>query len=98
MRAKFVLLSLGKELRETIRDRRTLAMMIFVPLVAYPLMALVGGQIVTSRTRQQEAKTSIVAVTGTHSAVAEVSARLDQKTNVFARRAQGSQADVDQGT
>ncbi|HEY0709047.1 MAG TPA: ABC transporter permease subunit, partial [Polyangia bacterium] len=98
MRARFVLLSLGKELRETIRDRRTLAMMIFVPLVAYPLMALVGGQVVASKTRSQEARPSIVAVAGDHPAAAELKTRLDGKRTVFSRQAQGSQADVDSGS
>jgi hypothetical protein len=37
-RLTHVLLTLGKELRESLRDRRTLAVMILFPLVVYPLL------------------------------------------------------------
>ena len=33
----------GKELRETLRDRRTLAVMVLFPLVVYPLVSLLTG-------------------------------------------------------
>ena len=52
-RLRFVLLTAGKELRETVRDRRTLAVMILFPLVVYPLLALVGSQVVAQRERGQ---------------------------------------------
>ena len=35
----------GKELRETLRDRRTLAVMVLFPLVVYPLVSLVTAQV-----------------------------------------------------
>ena len=52
-RLRFVLLTAGKELRETLRDRRTLAVMVLFPLVVYPLLALVGSQVVAQRERGQ---------------------------------------------
>jgi len=40
MKLADVLLVAGKELRETLRDRRTLMVMVLVPLVIYPLIGL----------------------------------------------------------
>jgi sodium transport system permease protein len=54
MPGRFVLLTLGKELRETLRDRRTLTVMILFPLVIYPLLALMGSQVAARRERGQE--------------------------------------------
>jgi membrane protease YdiL (CAAX protease family) len=39
----------GKELRETLRDRRTLAVMVLFPLVVYPLVSLATVQVLTAR-------------------------------------------------
>ena len=41
--------SRGKELRETLRDRRTLAIMVLFPLVVYPLVSLVTAQVMATR-------------------------------------------------
>ena len=41
MKLREVALVAGKELRETLRDRRTLAVMVLFPLVIYPLVSLV---------------------------------------------------------
>ena len=44
-----VTLVAGKELRETLRDRRTLAVMVLFPLVIYPLVSLVTAQVLAAR-------------------------------------------------
>lgn len=95
----FVLLSLGKELRETLRDRRTLAIMVLFPLVVYPVLALLGTQVVASRERTQEARPSLVAVTGPESApAAEVKTRLQAAPKLFTLAPAGSRpADVEAG-
>jgi sodium transport system permease protein len=54
----------GKELRETLRDRRTLAVMILFPLVVYPLVSLVTAQVMAARATREEAAPARVAVTG----------------------------------
>jgi sodium transport system permease protein len=96
-RRGFVLLTLGKELRETLRDRRTLAVMVLVPLVIYPLLALVGTQVMSQRSAKQEARASAVAVLGTDPAADELRRRIDRLPKLFARQAKGSAADVDEG-
>jgi len=49
MRLADVLLVAGKELRETLRDRRTLAVMVLFPLVVYPLITLATLQVMSVR-------------------------------------------------
>ena len=44
-----ILLVAGKELRETLRDRRTLAVMVLFPLVVYPLVSLLTAQVMANR-------------------------------------------------
>src|SRR5215204_4300755 len=85
-RLRFVLLTAGKELRETVRDRRTLAVMILFPLVVYPLLALVGSQVVAQRERGQRARPSVVAVNGSGQLAAEVRRRLDATKDLFKRQ------------
>src|SRR5687768_9029594 len=95
MRLHFVWLTLGKELRETLRDRRTLAVMILFPLVVYPLLALVGTQLVASRKQTEEARASQVAVVGEGALADQVRARLDRTPKLFKRHPTGTRADVD---
>jgi sodium transport system permease protein len=95
-RPSFVLLTLGKELRETLRDRRTLAVMILFPLVVYPLLALVGTQMVAARKRGEEARPSQVAVVGQGPLADQVRARIDRSPKLFTRKPTGTKADVDQ--
>ena len=45
MKLADVLLVAGKELRETLRDRRTLVVMVLFPLVVYPLVSLLMAQV-----------------------------------------------------
>jgi sodium transport system permease protein len=96
-RRGFILLTLGKELRETLRDRRTLAVMVLVPLVVYPLLALVSTQVMSQRNQKLEARASKVTVQGTDPAADDLRQRLDRLPKLFARQAIGSAADVDQG-
>lgn len=49
-----------KELRETLRDRRTLAVMILFPLVVYPLVSLLMAQVMAGKQAEQEARRSRV--------------------------------------
>jgi sodium transport system permease protein len=53
-----------KELKETLRDRRTLLMMIVVPVLLYPVLLVVSEQLLLFGQRRLEARTSPVAVVG----------------------------------
>jgi sodium transport system permease protein len=96
-RPRHVLLTVGKELRETLRDRRTLAVMVLFPLVLYPLLALVGTQVVAAHQRGQEARASVVAVLGTDPFATDVRARLRGRPKLFDLRERGAASDVDAG-
>jgi sodium transport system permease protein len=90
-------LTLGKELRETLRDRRTLAMMILFPLVIYPLLALAVSQVVIKKEAKREARPSRVALAGTGPVADELRDRLAAERKVFALAVNGTAADVDAG-
>ena len=64
MKLREVTLVAAKELRETLRDRRTLAVMVLFPLVIYPLVSLVTAQVLAARTARIEAHVARVAVSG----------------------------------
>jgi sodium transport system permease protein len=53
-----------KELRETLRDRRTLMLMIVVPVLLYPAMLVVSEQLLLFGQRSLEADRSSVALVG----------------------------------
>ena len=53
-----------KELRETLRDRRTLAVMLLFPLVVYPLMSLLMTEVVAGKQAAEATRASRVAITG----------------------------------
>jgi sodium transport system permease protein len=59
-----VLLVAGKELRETLRDRRTLAVMVLFPLVVYPLVSLATVQVLSARIGRVEKEPARVAIAG----------------------------------
>ena len=59
-----VALVYAKELRETLRDRRTLFVMVLFPLVVYPLMSLLLAQVMASKASKNAAHASRVAVSG----------------------------------
>lgn len=64
-RLRHVALVFGKELRETLRDRRTLAVMILFPVVVYPLLSLLVGQVVMRReSRYDEQPVQVAATPG----------------------------------
>ena len=60
----------GKELRETLRDRRTIAVMVLFPLVVYPLVSLVTAQVLAARVARVDAHVARVAVEGPPALVA----------------------------
>jgi sodium transport system permease protein len=62
----------GKELRETLRDRRTLAVMVLFPLVVYPLVSLVTAQVLASRVARVDAHVARVAVGGVEPLAADL--------------------------
>jgi sodium transport system permease protein len=79
MTAREILLVAGKELRETLRDRRTLAVMVLFPLVVYPLVSLITAQVMADRATRQEASVSRVAVNGPPALADTVRARLAER-------------------
>ena len=53
-----------KELRETLRDRRTLMMMVAVPILLYPILMISAEQLTLMGLRQLEAEPSRIGVVG----------------------------------
>jgi sodium transport system permease protein len=90
-----VALVAGKELRETLRDRRTLVVMILFPLVVYPLVSLLMAQVMASHTARGEAHLSRVTVVGPAALAEPVRARLRADGKSFAPDALGESARVD---
>ncbi|HEX4406077.1 MAG TPA: ABC transporter permease subunit/CPBP intramembrane protease [Polyangia bacterium] len=76
MKLRDVALVAGKELRETLRDRRTLTVMVLFPLVVYPLVSLLMAQVMASHAARGEARRSRVTVVGPVSVTESVRARL----------------------
>ncbi|MBI5367607.1 MAG: CPBP family intramembrane metalloprotease [Planctomycetes bacterium] len=64
MRFSLVWTIFRKEIAETLRDRRTLIMMIGLPVVLYPLVVLGGTGLAETQATQIEARVSTVAVWG----------------------------------
>ena len=56
-----------KELRETLRDRRTLLMMVVVPILLYPVLLVATEQLALVGLRQLEAESARVGVAGSGS-------------------------------
>ena len=56
-----------KELRETLRDRRTLTVMVVIPILLYPLLLVASEQFALLGMRRIESEVSRVAVTGSAS-------------------------------
>ena len=54
----------AKELRETLRDRRTLGVMLLFPLVVYPLIALLLTEVIAGKEAAQGNRPSRVAIVG----------------------------------
>jgi sodium transport system permease protein len=81
-----------KELLETLRDRRTLVVMVMFPLVVYPLVSLLMAQVMASHTARGEARRSRVAVVGPPALARPVRARLAADAKAFAPDALGADA------
>jgi sodium transport system permease protein len=97
MRARHVFLTFGKELREALRDRRTLAIMILLPLVVYPLLAMLGAQVATGREKQREERASSIALLGSGPSRDALAAQLLKNPTVFVLLPSGAPADVEHG-
>ena len=93
-RVSHVWLSFGKELRESLRDRRTLAVMILFPLVIYPQLSLLAVQMAASRERTQRDRPSLVAVMGETGAREAIATRLRQQPKLFTVLPQGERTDL----
>ena len=65
MRIRVALVILRKELTETLRDRRTLTMMIALPVVLYPLLMIGFSKLQDSQQEATESRTSRIALWGT---------------------------------
>ncbi len=64
MRLERILTIVGKELVETLRDRRTLLMMIGLPVLVYPLLMMGLARLQESQEAATEARRSVVATWG----------------------------------
>jgi sodium transport system permease protein len=90
-------LTFGKELREALRDRRTLAVMILLPLVVYPLLSLLAAQVELGREKKRDARPSTVAFLGAGAGREILEARLRADPTNFVLLPQGTSADVESG-
>jgi sodium transport system permease protein len=96
-RLHHVALTLGKELRETLRDRRTLAMMVLFPLVVYPLLSLLVSQLVLTREKKREASPSTVALQGSGATADDLRRHITDKPKLFKLVERGDGAAVEAG-
>ena len=69
MRARIVWTIFRKEITEALRDRLTLAVVIGLPILLYPLMILGLSKIVKTQAATEEERASVVAVWGDAPAV-----------------------------
>jgi len=103
MKLADVMLVVRKELRETLRDRRTLAVMVMFPLVVYPLVSLATVQVLATRIGRTEKTPARVAISGQQRLVEKVHAHLaarnrDGKEDFVFLPAPATAADVRAGT
>ncbi len=92
-----VALVYGKELRETLRDRRTLFVMVLFPLVVYPLMSLLLAQVMAGKASKNAAHASRVAINGTPAETAPLRKMIEADHTDFALQASGDNTDVELG-
>lgn len=97
MNLRHVALTFGKELREALRDRRTLAVMILLPLVVYPLLAMLAAQVATGREQQRGERPSTVAIAGQGPPRAILEAQLAKRSQLFVLVPSGTPDDVQRG-
>jgi sodium transport system permease protein len=95
---RHVRLTFVKELREALRDRRTLAVMILLPLVVYPLLSVLAAQVATGREKKREERPSTVALVALTGAVrVALAERIEKNPNLFVLLSSGTAADVESG-
>ena len=97
MNPKHVFLTFCKELREALRDRRTLAIMILLPLVVYPLLSMLAAQVATGREKQREERPSTIAFAGSSPARDALAAQVRASPTLFVLLPEGATADVESG-
>ena len=76
MRPHYVWIILRKEFLEALRDRRTLFILIVLPILLYPLLVMLISRLQESQEAEQKAKSSKVALWG--ELPAEVKQRLER--------------------
>ncbi len=64
MRASIVWTVFRKELTETLRDRRSLFMLVGLPILLYPLMLLGFSKVIKTQTAARDARRSVIALWG----------------------------------
>ncbi|HRI66826.1 MAG TPA: ABC transporter permease subunit/CPBP intramembrane protease [Polyangium sp.] len=79
MRLSIALVVFRKEMLETLRDKRTLISLVLLPMLLYPLFALLMTRLADSDIQQLEAKRSRVAVWGTLTPELETALREEEK-------------------
>ena len=94
----------AKELRETLRDRRTIMVMVLFPMVVYPLMSLVLAQVMASKATKNASYASRVAITNAGGgggaslpAGAGLRQAIERARADFALQATGTASDVELG-
>jgi sodium transport system permease protein len=97
VKLRHILLTFGKELREALRDRRTLAIMILLPLVIYPLLSMLAAQVATGREKQREERPSTIALAGTGPDRDALAAQILANPTLFLLLPSGTPADVEHG-
>jgi len=95
MNLRHVRLTFVKELREALRDRRTLAIMILLPLVVYPLLSMLAAQVAAGHDKKRDERPSTIALQG--AANAALADRIAQNPTLFVLLPLGSPADVESG-
>ncbi len=79
MNPRLVALIYAKELRETLRDRRTLIVMILLPLVLYPVVIFAIGQGIMMQESQAVEQPSVVGLSGPRWEEMEAALRKDKQ-------------------
>lgn len=97
MNLAHVRITAGKELREALRDRRTLAIMILLPLVVYPMLSMLAAQVATGKEKQREERPSSVAIAGTSPEREVLANTLRTHPSLFELRASGTKAEIEDG-
>ncbi len=75
-----------KELRDTLRDRRTIVFMIVIPLLVFPLLFRVMTSVQSSQRERQARRTLTVALVAPDGAGADLAARLERAEGLRVRR------------